>query len=205
MLQLVAGPIAFPAENDLQPEQINNAIEQAKNWLIRQQSPDGTWKSSMRSDETVVGATALVVLALANAGVGEDEKAMKKSLAWLRGQTPTDTYSVSLQTQALAMVSPKRDLAILERNVRWLEDRQSNGPGTTGGWSYGTNRSGADNSNSQFAILGLHEAECAGVHVKPAVWKFAQKYWEAAQRPDGSWSYTAGGGNGTGSMTCAGI
>ena len=76
MLQLVAIPVAFSAENDLQPEQINNAIEQAKNWLIRQQSPDGTWKSSMRSDETVVGATALVVLALTNAGVGEDEKAM---------------------------------------------------------------------------------------------------------------------------------
>ena len=162
-------------------------------------------KSSMRSDETVVGATALVVLALTNAGVGEDEKAMKKSLTWLRGQTPTDTYSVSLQTQALAMVSPKRDLAILERNARWLEDHQSNGPGTTGGWSYGANRSSADNSNSQFAILGLHEAQRAGVHVKPAVWNFAQKYWEAAQRLDGSWSYTARGGNGTGSMTCAGI
>ena len=42
MLQLVATPVAFSAENDLQPEQINNAIEQAKNWLIRQQSPDGT-------------------------------------------------------------------------------------------------------------------------------------------------------------------
>ena len=205
VLQLIAVPIASSAENDLQPEQINNAIEKAKNWLIRQQSPDGTWKSSMRSDETVVGATALVVLALANAGLDKDEKAMKKSLTWLREQTPTDTYSVSLQTQALAMVSPKRDLAILERNARWLEDHQSNGPGTTGGWSYGVNRSGADNSNSQFAILGLHEAQRAGVRVQPAVWKLAQKYWEAAQRLDGSWSYTAGGGNGTGSMTCAGI
>ena len=121
----------------------------------------------MRTDETVVGATALVVLALANAGVDADEQAMKKALTWLREQTPTDTYSVSLQTQALAMVSPKQDLAILERNTRWLEDRQSSGPGVTGGWSYGANRSGADNSNSQFAILGLHEAQRAGVRCKP--------------------------------------
>ena len=63
---------------------------------------------------------------------------MKKSLTWLREQTPTDTYSVSLQTQALAMVSPKRDLAILERNARWLEDRTNRmALESTGGWSYG--------------------------------------------------------------------
>ena len=204
-IQLVSVPVAFSAEDELRPEQISNAIEQAKNWLIRKQSPNGTWQSAMRTDETVVGATALVVLALANAGVDADEQAMKKALTWLREQTPTDTYSVSLQTQALAMVSPKRDLAILERNTRWLEDRQSSGPGVTGGWSYGANRSGADNSNSQFAILGLHEAQRAGVRVNSNVWKLSQKYWEAAQRLDGSWSYTAGGGNGTGSMTCAGI
>lgn len=156
-IQLVSVPVAFSAEDELRPEQISNAIEQAKNWLIRKQSPNGTWQSAMRTDETVVGATALVVLALSNAGVDADEQAMKKALTWLREQTPTDTYSVSLQTQALAMVSPKRDLAILERNTRWLEDRQSSGPGVTGGWSYGANRSSADNSNSQFAILGLHE------------------------------------------------
>lgn len=204
-IQIVSVPVAFPAEDELRPEQISNAIEQAKNWLIRKQSPNGTWKSAMRTNETVVGATALVVLALANAGVDADEQAMKKALTWLREQTPTDTYSVSLQTQALAMVSPKQDLAILERNTRWLEDRQSSGPGVTGGWSYGANRSGADNSNSQFAILGLHEAQRAGVRVNSNVWKLSKKYWEAAQRMDGSWSYTAGGGNGTGSMTCAGI
>ena len=204
-IQLVSAPVAFSAADELQPEQISNAIEQAKKWLIRQQSPNGTWKSAMRTDETVVGATALVVLALANAGVDADKPAMKKALTWLREQTPTDTYSVSLQTQALAMVSPKQDLAILERNTRWLEDRQSSGPGVTGGWSYGANRSGADNSNSQFAILGLHEAQRAGVRVNPNVWRLSQKYWEAAQRLDGSWGYTAGGGNGTGSMTCAGI
>ena len=73
-VQFVSAPVAFSAEDELQPEQINNAIEQAKKWLIRQQSPNGTWKSAMRTDETVVGATALVVLALANAGVDADEQ-----------------------------------------------------------------------------------------------------------------------------------
>ena len=86
-IQLVSLPVAFSAADELQPEQISNAIEQAKKWLIRQQSPNGTWKSAMRTDETVVGATALVVLALANAGVDADKSAMKKALTWLREQT----------------------------------------------------------------------------------------------------------------------
>ena len=71
-IQIVSVPVAFPAEDELRPEQISNAIEQAKNWLIRKQSQNGTWKSAMRTNETVVGATALVVLALANAGVDAD-------------------------------------------------------------------------------------------------------------------------------------
>jgi len=202
---LFAASAARVAGDELTPEQIATAIERAADWLIRQQNPDGTWQAAMRTDQTVVGATSLVVLALANAGVPADDPAMQKALDWIRRQEPNDTYSVSLQTQVLAMVSPRQNLPILERNVRWLEESQADSGRMDGAWSYGPNRGGGDNSNSQFAILGLHEAERAGVPVSPLVWRRAQQYWAACQRGDGSWSYTAGGGNGTGSMTCAGI
>ena len=193
------------ADEAINSAQISQAIELASDWLIRQQRPDGTWQSSLRADETTVGATALVVLALANAGVSADDPAMQRALGWLRLQEPDDTYSVSLQTQALAMISPKADLAILERNVKWLEETQVKQGGFEGAWSYGQQRGSGDNSNTQFAVLGLHEAERAGVRVDPAVWKRSGQYWVNCQKGDGSWSYTAGGGNGTGSMTCAGI
>ena len=204
LLAAWAGPLPGPAA-EIEPGQIANAIERAADWLIRQQNPDGTWQAAMRTDETVVGATSLVVLALANAGIPADDPAMRKALDWIRRQEPTDTYSVSLQTQALAMLSPEADLPILERNVRWFEKAQSDNGRVPGAWSYGVGRGGGDNSNSQFAVLGLHEAERAGVRVSPQVWKQAERYWTACQRGDGSWGYTAGGGNGTGSMTCAGI
>jgi len=190
---------------EITPGKIGTAIERAADWLIRQQNPDGTWQAAMRTDETVVGATSLVVLALANAGIPTDDPAMQKALDWIRRQEPKDTYSVSLQTQALAMISPQADLPILERNVRWLENSQTADGQAAGAWSYGANRGGGDNSNSQFAILGLHEAERAGVRVSPMVWKLAERYWNSCQKGNGSWGYTAGGGNGTGSMTCAGI
>ena len=116
------------AAEEITPGKIGTVIERAADWLIRQQNPDGTWQAAMRTDETVVGATSLVVLALANAGVPADDPAMQKALDWIRRQEPKDTYSVSLQTQALAMVSPQTDLPILERNVRWLEDHRIQRP-----------------------------------------------------------------------------
>ena len=75
-----------------------------------------------------------------------------------------------------------------------------------GAWSYpspGGGNSG-DPSNSQFALLALYEAERVGVKVDPKTWRMALQYWQQAQNPDGSWTYSKGQ-PGSGSMTCAGI
>jgi hypothetical protein len=192
-------------EPPLSPEKIQRAIEKARDWLLREQKPNGTWECGMRTQDTRVGATALVVLALANAGVAAEDPALRKSLDWLRQQKPEETYSVSLQTMALAMLAPDTDRPILERNVQWLEGTQvTNGP-AAGSWSYGKAKGTGDNSNSQFALLGLHEANRAGVAVDPRVWRLAHQYWVSAANGDGSWGYTIGNSGGSGSMTCAGI
>jgi hypothetical protein len=184
---------------------IQRAIDRARDYLVRSQAGNGTWECAMRTDETRVGATALVALSLANAGMGTEDPAMKKSLDWLRSQTPDDTYSVSLQTILLAMVSPDADRGMLVRNVEWLERAQITQGRGTGAWSYHLAGGSGDNSNAQFAVLALHEAARVGVPVKTAVWDRAQRYWTACQNENGSWGYTAGASAGTGSMTCAGI
>jgi squalene cyclase len=149
--------------------QIQRAIEKARDWLEREQEADGSWECAMRTQDTRVGATALVMLALANAGMRAEEPAMRKSLDWLRRQEPEETYSVSLQTLVLAMLTPAADRAILQRNVGWLEQTQvATGP-AAGSWSYGKGKGTGDNSNSQFALLALHEAARAGAKVKPDV------------------------------------
>jgi hypothetical protein len=185
--------------------QIEQAIDKARDWLVRQQNADGSWECSMRPNETRVGATSLVTLALLNAGLPPENPAVSKSLQWLRGQTPDETYSVSLQTMVLAIVTPDADRLQLARNVKWLEDGQIRVGATAGSWSYHHNRGNGDNSNSQYAMLALHEASEAGVRVDPNVWELAQKYWIACQVGDGSWGYTLGNLGGSGSMTCAGI
>jgi hypothetical protein len=201
------GPAAAaPPPPQLGPGDIQRAIDKARDYLLGEQGPDGSWEA-MRSNDKRAGATALVLLALANAGVPPDRPPMRRALEWLRQQTPEETYSVGLQTMILAMISPEADRAILERNVEWLELAQvKQGPGS-GSWSYAQNRGAGmgDNSNSQFALLALHEAARAGVRVRDETWVRAQQYWVACHNADGSWGYTLGNAGGSGSMTCAGI
>ncbi len=190
----------------LTPGQIQRAIERARDWLIQQQRPEGSW-TAMRASNTNVGATSLVVLALANAGVDDQNLNMRRALEWLRSQAADDTYAVSLQTMVFAMLSPDADRALIERNAAWLEAGQVRQGPTSGAWSYGQRErgGGGDNSNSQFALLALHEAARAGVRVKEETWVRAQQYWVACANADGSWGYTLGNAGGSGSMTCAGI
>ena len=188
------------------PGDIQSAVDKARDYLLTQQRDDGSWEA-MRSADKRAGATALVLLALANAGVPAQQPAMRQALDWLRRQEPDETYSVSLQTMILAMVSPEADRAILQRNVEWLELAQvKQGPGS-GSWSYAQSRGVGmgDNSNSQFALLALHEAARAGIRVDDKTWVRSQQYWVACHNADGSWGYTLGNAGGSGSMTCAGI
>jgi serine/threonine protein kinase len=188
------------------PSRSAAVIEKASKYLLSQQRDDGSW-DAMGSADKRIGATALVMLALSNAGVRAEQPAMRRALDWLRQQEPDDTYAVSFQTLILAMIAPEADRAILGRNVNWLELAQvKQGPGS-GSWSYTQkNAAGAgDNSNSQFALLALHEAARAGIRVREETWLRTQQYWAACGNADGSWGYTPGKGGGTGSMTCAGL
>ncbi|NDC62444.1 MAG: DUF4159 domain-containing protein [Planctomycetia bacterium] len=200
---LSAAPAGEP--QPLSSERIQRVIEKAREFLIREQEANGSWECAMRTDDTRVGATSLVMLALANAGVETGHLSMQRGLDWLRRQKPDETYSVSLQTLVLAMLAPDADRAILDRNVEWLERAQVTQGPAAGSWSYGVAKGTGDNSNSQFALLALHEADRAGVRVRPEVWTRAQQYWVGCANSDGSWGYTVGNSGGSGSMTCAGI
>jgi hypothetical protein len=74
----------------------------------------------------------------------------------------------------------------------------------SGGWGYTANSDRADPSNTQFALLGLYEAERVGIEVSDVVWRRSLGYWTRLQRPDGSWGYMPQEPS-RGSMTCAGI
>jgi hypothetical protein len=75
---------------------------------------------------------------------------------------------------------------------------------------------GGDNSNTQFALLGVWVGQRNGAPVQPSL-AFVERYFRTTTASDGGWNYTPGGGGigfglgrmgvlpSTPSMTCAGL
>ncbi len=75
-----------------------------------------------------------------------------------------------------------------------------------GGWGYGMGgpASGDDESNTQYALLGLQAAKEAGVEIPEDFWQACQRYWiDRQNKQAGSWGYRSD--SASGSMTSAGI
>lgn len=196
------GAIAEPVRAEVTADQVRKAIDRGVNFLLEKQSSDGSWPEMANYRG---GVSALCTLALLNAGVKPDDSRVQKSLTYLRTIPPERTYVVALQTMVFARAEPNKDHKLILRNVEWLESEQITEGANNGAWTY-PNMDGnrGDQSNSQFALLALHEAERVGVVASHQTWLRAKKYWEKCQNIDGSWRYLTLP-IGTGSMTCAGI
>lgn len=71
-------------------------------------------------------------------------------------------------------------------------------------WNNGPRPAAGDNSNTQFAILGLRAATEAGCEIPKQVWQRSLDWYiKAQEQPYGGWGYGAGAAYW--SMTCSGI
>ncbi|MGE0758395.1 MAG: DUF4159 domain-containing protein [Pirellulaceae bacterium] len=206
LLLCLLGPMAAAprVSAQLTDEKARQAIQQGIRFLLdRRNASNGSWGELPLYPG---GVTSLCTLALLNAGVDPKSPEIQQSLQYLRGINETGmVYSTALQTMVLCAAEPNRDRAAIARNVAWLENQQIKDGPRAGAWGYGQNRgSGGDNSNTQFALLGLYEAERVGVPVNQETWQRSLDYWLRIQRDDGSWNYVEREPS-TGSMTCAGI
>ena len=202
-----------PAVGEVTDRDVRQTIEQGVKFLKENQDKvRGGWSEHPAQPG---GLSALCTLALLNAGVTVDDPAMVKALDYIRSfNAPDMTYSVALRTMVLCAAEPKKDLLTIRGNVKWLEaaqltDATSSARGRKGMWTYslrgpGDNLYTGDNSNTQFALLALNEAERVGVQVNPATWRLALEHWQQTQKEDGAWGYTPREAS-TGSMTCAGV
>ncbi len=206
---VLAGTVSCPAA--VTREEVERAIRDGVRYLKGLQRDDGSWADI--ENDARSGVTSLVTLALITAGEKPNAPPLNKAIDYLRGFGPQDlrsTYAISLQTMVFAIADPARDKLRIAANVDWLERAQIK-PGDPqfwpGSWSYSESKRGrpGDNSNTQYALLGLHAASEVGIPVKPSVWELSRNYWEKSQKRDGSWAYTPDSGNSTASMTCAGV
>ena len=179
------------------------------------------------------GLTALALYALSASGLPADDLAIQRGVEWVR-MVPAaywpdggaQTYSVSLLVLALTRIDPVglRDL------IHRYAGRIQRGQLSSGDWTYelggptGTpTRSGdpaaraawrkgslprgiPDNSNTQFAVLGLWAAySLAGYDVPGRVWEKIKKHYVKGQFDSGAWSYRKVNKSASDTMTAAGI
>ena len=185
------------ATAQVMPAQVRRALEAGVRTLKRQQLADGTWRQQQSYGG---GETALVALALLQAGEPPDSSTLRPALNAIRRQDEQYVYIVALKIMVLAQADPQGSRREIESATRWLINAQL----PNGLWSYDQRRTSFDHSNTQFALLGLHAAAQAGVDVPAGVWSRARRQIQKNQHPDGGWSYR-GDGNSYGSMTAAGV
>ncbi len=199
-----ANPVAA---QDVSAPEVRQAIKRGKQFLLNEQQPDGSWRKFSTYEQ---GTTALSLLALLNCGVDPNDPKIKKAIDKVNSVADDNltTYVASLRVMSLCAADPKAYRTQIEHDVHWLIEAQS-GAGTfggTGGWGYVWHDK-PDASNSQFALLALHEARQIGVEVPQAVWVAAKSYWDDRfDDTSGGFSYKSDARNNPyGSMTCAGI
>ncbi len=180
------------------------AVKAAIGYLSQQQQMDGAWKTEANGYQE--GVSALCTLALLNGGVDVRDERLKLALHWQRGHEPERTYSLALQTIVYCRTQAPEDKQRIRRNVTWLAAAQAKNGDGKGGWSYVQASGGrGDGSCTRFAIWALDAARRADVKVPESVWRANADYWLDSQLEDGAWAYLPKGGQGTVTMTLAGI
>ena len=201
----LAGAEQKPNELDTN---VAKAREKAIDFLKKGQQKDGSWEGNVLNllADMDGGMTALIALSMLEAGVPANDPAIAKALEYLVKLEPKKTYVVSLQTQVLARVDAKKHKEQIQKNAEWLLKEMVMKDGKLEGWSYPGGQI-ADNSNTHFAVMGLHAAAQASARVDAKVWEQIREMYARTQTKTG-WGYygerTFGGDRSTLSMTtCA--
>ncbi len=186
------------------------ALERALAWIVRQQQPDGHWSmtgpytegAESREADTDTGATALSLLALLGDGhspiAGKHQKAVDKGVRWLIGQQQPngDLFDSSEQgrsahfyahsqativlCEALALSGDESIRPAAEKAAAFLVAAQNS---RLGGWKYrplGAEGIG-DTSVTGWALMALHTARIAKIHVPPETFLLASSFLDSAQ------------------------
>lgn len=208
------GPATAHAQGELRAEQVEDAINRASDFLLRQQRQNGSF-GGFAGGGLSYDQTGLITLALLESGMEPQRPEMQKALTFLRGKKFDTTYEMSLQIMALCSGEPKLDLELIRSTADRLAALQITNGANNGLWGYSAARQDPDYSNTQFALLALYEADRAlesfAVDAPQTLrdgtlWRRALIGLRAgANRTAGGWAYQLSGGTSYGSMTAAGI
>jgi hypothetical protein len=195
------------AEDPPSQAKIDAAVEKAENFLGKMA---GANLNNSREGE-------LVAIALLHAGTpAANEPIATIVRSVVRKSTAhevLENYRISLAIILLNKVDPVK----YQSNIAELAQRLVDGQCVSGQWTYTSaqgkappapNSAGCvelkrpgklylaatgDNSNTQFAVMGLWAATKSGVRVPEETWQLAETWFKNSQGRDGSWGYQGAG------------
>ncbi len=188
LLLIPAAPAPAAPPQEPLVKRVEQAIKLGKDYLIKKQTDRGDWELDFGANNRPGGCTALALLALLNAGVEPSDPVIQKGIRYLRDVPLRHTYVVGLQTMVYCLAH--EDKQLIQRNVDWLLAARRMDGNKLLGWTYDMSRTfRPDASNTQYALLGLHEAKLAGIPIDKAVWDSIRDYYVNTQTPGGGYGY----------------
>ncbi len=207
-IALVGGPAR--AEVDQPAEltaEINQAIDDGVSWVKKRWKSGAIRKTPLKATYPC-GLTALTYYTLRVCGVPREDFVAEEAYATLRKEYAAARRSKRLRTYTVALMmlaiekhgeplpggrDDDRTVELDKSDTKWMEecvDRLARWQTKRGGWWYGGAIRGAsakayDNSNTQFALLGLKGASRAGVEVPDRVWRRSLEHFVRTQQKDG--------------------
>ena len=141
------------------------------------------------------GESALIALALLKADVPSGDPAVAACVVRFRSRftsssyepertNGTGIYEAAAAAMALANLDAVGNRGYISMIASYLTGQQRG----NGSWDY-TGRDQGDTSISQYAVLGLWEAENSGVEISPSVWDRAASWYLSTQNASGAWIY----------------
>ncbi len=215
----------FRLPDPVSPGSIRAAVLRGIRFLRADLGADGVcYHAHGDNGDSAFGATALVIHALRASGVGADDPAIRKGLDTTlllfdrTGRPGLRPFSVRWETYGLALLAMALhdlDDTKYREPLLVVRDRIAGGILANGQWTYrclvGTEAAkpaSGDNSNTQYANLGLRAVGASGVEVDPEVWRRVDAHWRNTQAEEGSWGYLASGSRRSSRvlpMTAAGV
>ncbi len=192
-------------------EEVERAIREGVRFLKSQQRADGSWSDV--ENEAKTGHHELDHSGAAHGRrkgrIAADSQGARLP-SRVRAQRPEEHLCDRASNHGVRRsLARKRPVADRQQClVAGTGPDQAGRPGQwAGSWTYSDSKRTrpGDNSNTQYALLGLHAASEAGVPVKHEVWELARAYWERARSATAAGPIRPSRPNQTASMTCAGI
>lgn len=217
---LVVSPLSGQQQKppDVDPARVNAAIKSGVEFLRTR---------FIRSHGSEKNTVELVLLTLVHAGIQKGDPLFDTLLKTLLDENLTTTYRTSLEAMALEEIDRKTYQKRIFQCAQFLVDNQC----PNGQWSYGEpttypepkptpdiavetkyavrkQREGpdhGDNSNTQYAALGLRACIDANIIIPKEVIARAAQAWRDTQTAARGWSYGPKGNTAYGSMTAGGV